>query len=52
MIADIVSNKKFNPKIFELFIRGIKLSISHNHVWKYWTALDLPLHIFYYENSK
>ena len=28
MIADMLSNKKFNPIITELFIRGRKLNIS------------------------
>ena len=28
MIADIISNKKFNPVVTELFIRGRKLNIS------------------------
>ena len=28
MIADIESNKKLNPKVTELFLRGRKLSIS------------------------
>ena len=27
MIADILSNKKFNPIVTELFIRGRKLNI-------------------------
>ena len=28
MIADMLSNKKLNPIVAELFIRGIKLNIS------------------------
>ena len=28
MIADIINNKKFNPIVTELFIRGRKLNIS------------------------
>ena len=28
MIADMLSNKKLNPKVTELFIRGRKLNIS------------------------
>ena len=28
MIANMLSNKKFNPIVFELFIRGRKLNIS------------------------
>ena len=28
MIADLINNKKFNPVVTELFIRGRKLNIS------------------------
>ena len=39
MIADILSNKKFNPIVTELFIRGAKLTISlallHSHISLY-----------------
>ena len=28
MIADMLSNKKFNPTVTELFIRGRKLNIA------------------------
>ena len=28
MIADVISNKKLNPIVYELFIRGSKLNIS------------------------
>ena len=28
MIADMINNKKLNPIVTELFIRGIKLNIS------------------------
>ena len=28
MIADILSNKKLNPRVIELFIRGRRLKIS------------------------
>ena len=28
MIADMISNKKFQPVVIELFIRGRKLNIS------------------------
>ena len=29
MIADVLTNKKLNPVVTELFIRGKKLNISH-----------------------
>ena len=29
MIADMLSNKKLNPIVTELFIRGRKINISH-----------------------
>ena len=39
MIADMINNKKLNPAVTELFIRGRKLDISiallHNHILKY-----------------
>ena len=28
MMADVLSNKKFNPIVTELIVRGIKLNIS------------------------
>ena len=44
MIPDMISNKKLNPKVTELFTRGRKLSISivllHNHISKYQMKLD------------
>ena len=51
MIADILSNKKLNPIITELFIGGRKLSISHVFIAKsYFTVpKDIrlnPMHYF------
>ena len=45
MIADMVNNnKKLNPIVTELFIRGKKLNISifflHNHILKCQNMLD------------
>ena len=36
MIADMINNKKLNPVVTELFIRGRKLNISllRNHILK------------------
>ena len=32
MIADMLSNKKFNPTVTEIFIRGRKLNVSHDFI--------------------
>ena len=45
MIADIKSNKKFNPIVTELFFKGQKLNISLAFISKCNT-------LFYHENSK
>ena len=44
MIADIKSNKKFNPIVTELFFKGQKLNISLAFISKCNT-------LFYHENS-
>ena len=56
MIADMLSNKKYNPIVNDLFIRGRKLSISLVFLAvlfycakKYQTKVYA---LFYYENSK
>ena len=57
MIADMLSNKKLNPIVTELFIRGNRLNISgffyHTVLFhcsqKYWTKFNA---LFCYENSK
>ena len=56
MIADMLSNKKLNPIVTELFIRGRKLNISCFYYTilfccskKYQTKLNT---LFCYENSK
>ena len=43
MIADIINNKKLNPIVTELFIKGRKLNISITFITK---------SFFYYENYK
>ena len=41
MIADMINNKKLNPVVTELLIRGRKLNISIlNHMLKYQKMLD------------
>ena len=57
MIADIISNKKLNSIVTELFIRGSKLKISLVFITqsyfdvpkKYWTKFSA---LFYCENPK
>ena len=50
MIADILSNKKSNPIVTELFIRGRKLNISLAFITQsYQTKFNT---LFCYENSK
>ena len=50
ILADMINNKKLNPVVTELFIRGRKQSISivflHNHILKYQKKLDSILHTF------
>ena len=40
MIADMLSNKKLNPTVTELFIRGRKLSISLSFITKSYFAVS------------
>ena len=44
MIADIINNKKLNPIVTELFIRGRQLNISifllHSYILKFQKKLD------------
>ena len=44
MIVNMINNKRLNPVVTELFIRGRKVALSHNHTLKYLTILDLILH--------
>ena len=39
MIADMLSNKKLNPIVTELFIRGRKLNISLVFITKFYFAV-------------
>ena len=44
MIADMINNKRINPIVTDLFVRGKKLNNSilllHNHTLKYQRMLD------------
>ena len=40
MIANMLSNKKLNPTVTELFIRGRKLSISLSFITKSYFAVS------------
>ena len=58
MIADMLSNKKLNPMVTELFIRSIKLDISLVFIIQSLFScaknvrIVLIYALFYYENSK
>ena len=57
MIADMISNKKFNPVVTELFIRRRKLNISIVFITQSYFKVPKEVrqntrHSFYYENSK
>ena len=57
MIADMFSNKKLNPIVTELFIRGRKLNISLVFITQSYFAVPKKILIkffalFYWENSK
>ena len=56
IIADMINNKKFNPVVTELFIRGGKLNISIAFItqsyFKVPKNVRLNSTLFYHENSK
>ena len=55
MIADMLSNKKLNPIVTELFIRGKKLNISLVYITRSYFAVPKNIRLnstHYYENSK
>ena len=57
MIADMINNKKLNPIVTELFIRGRKLNISIVFITQSYFKVpkDVRLnstHFFYHKNSK
>ena len=43
MIADILSNKKLNPIVAELFIRGRKLNVSIAFITQFYFAVTAML---------
>ena len=50
MIPDMLSNKKLNPIVTDLFIRGRKLNISLAFIMQYYFAVpkDIKLHPTHY----
>ena len=57
IIADMISNKKLNPVVTELFIRGSKLNIPIAFITQLYFKVpkDVTLnstHFFYHENCK
>ena len=57
MIADMLNNKKFNPIVTELFIRGRKLNIYLIFIMQSYFAVPKKYQnkfytLFYYENCK
>ena len=55
MIADVLSNKKLNPIVTELFIRGRKLNISLVFITQSYFAAPKNIRLnstFYHKNSK
>ena len=50
MIADMLSNKKLNPIVTELFIRGRKINISHGFITQSYFAVTegIRLNSMYY----
>ena len=52
MIVDMLSNKKLNPIVIKLFIRGRKLNISPVFITQSFLAMSKFYALFYYENFK
>ena len=52
MIADMINNKKLNPVVTELFIRGRKLNISIVFIIQSYFKVPKDYTLFYHENSK
>ena len=57
MIADMINNKKLNPIVTELFIRGRKLNISVVFITQSYFKVPKGVRLnstyfFFYENSK
>ena len=45
MMADMLSNKKFNPLVTELFIRNEKLNISLVFITQSYFVVDKPIRL-------
>ena len=45
MMADMLSNKKFNPLVTELFIRSEKLNISLVFITQSYFVVDKPIRL-------
>ena len=43
MIADVLSNKKLNPLVTELFIKGRKLKISRLFITQFYFAVPMNI---------
>ena len=52
MIADMLSNKKLNPIVTELFIRSRKLNMYPVFITQSYFAVPKFYTIFYYEHSE
>ena len=56
MIADMINNKKLNPIVTELFIRGRKLNISIVSIMQSYFKVPKDVRLnsthFFHENSK
>ena len=46
MIADLINNKKFNPVVTELFIRGRKLNISVVFIMKLYFKVPKDVRLY------
>ena len=47
IIADMINNKKFNPVVIELFIKGRKLGISCKYIYMNF-AMETSISLFCY----
>ena len=52
MLADMINNKKLNPIVTELFIKGRKPNISIVFITQSYFKVTKDCTLFYYENSE
>ena len=52
IIADMLSNKKINPTVAKLFIKGKKINISLVFITQSYFAVPENIRLNHYENSK